>query len=1185
MSTFDGNIIIGTSVDVGGINTGLNKIANSFRKLTSRFGGNPISRIFSDATSAASDLIEVQNIVDVTFEDMAYKAERFANISIKQFGMSRLAAEQTAGSYMAMGRAMDLDQENASNMAVTLAALTGDFASFYNISQEYARVALSAVYTGETETLKRYGVVLTEANLQQFAMSKGIESNVKKMSARDKLILRYMYIMENLDFIQGDFVRTQGSWANQTRLIKQNWQEFLIVLGNGITTVLSPLLGVINQIISALIRFTKIVLIIIGNIFHISFDKASDSMEGFASATEDATDAEEDLKDAVNAGRKAAMKAIEPWDELNVLRSPSSSGSGGAPDLFADFEIPDPTADWIGDLDEKLSSAIDTLYDFGKFLSDTLAGLLDKIDWDKIYTKARNIGTGLAQFLNGLIQPSTFASVAKTIAGALNTAIYTALSFGKEFDWKNLGNALATGLNTFVATFDWTAFADTINTFVHGIFETVKTFIDDTDWGALFKGIKDFFSSLDIDTVGILFGLTALLGVISGFFFKVLKKFISNNFIIAFIEGLTGVNLAKLLNASAIGTMLGNGLKLLVSNAFKVLSPSFWITSFIALGPKILSALSVMLANLTGAGSTAMLGQSLASFFEAGFASMLSEMSIGQQIVFIVKTTFKLIIEIIKAAWPQVVAAFQSIAPVLSTIAGWFMAIGGAITALISWVSMLIDGFSWLKEILMVVGIALSVVGAIILGASAWPAIIVGAVVAVVATLVVLIKDNWEAIKTFFANVIEAIKTFGVNLWTKVKEIFSKIRAVVMPFLLKIRDTLAGIISNIIERVKSIVSTIITFLTPAIEFISKIIEGVTIIIKAFFIIIGDIIKEIFSVIKIYIQLAVVTVQAFIDGLINAFNVFISIIKTLIDSIISDIKGKINEIKQTISVIWSFLVELFTTIRDSVTAFILEVIAKIRSGIEEMVAFLREKYEAITSKIKELYDTYLAPYVDMARAKITEFVEIVRTKLKDLWDKVTSKVKEFYDKHIAPKLELLKTKLDEFKNWIKEHIFDWIAEKVSGLWNSIITGAVGLANGIIGVVEGMLNGIIQKLNEWLGGFNGIVKAAAAITGDSWTDINLFHEVKLTRLPIPALANGTVIPPNAPFLAMLGDQKRGTNIEAPLDTIKQAVAEVVASRGFGMGGDIIVQCVLDGREIGRAVVKQNEISVKSTGKGLI
>ena len=181
MALQDGNIIIGTSVDMHGMNTGLKKISKSMnnlsKKITGIFGlagfgiAGALIALGKASLDAASDLQEVQNVVDVSFtkldeagnvvSDMTWKIEQFANTCIEKFGMSRLAAKQTAGSFMAMGKSMGLTMEEASDMSVKLTGLTGDFASFYNISQEYARVALSAVYTGETETLKRYGIVLS----------------------------------------------------------------------------------------------------------------------------------------------------------------------------------------------------------------------------------------------------------------------------------------------------------------------------------------------------------------------------------------------------------------------------------------------------------------------------------------------------------------------------------------------------------------------------------------------------------------------------------------------------------------------------------------------------------------------------------------------------------------------------------------------------------------------------------------------------------------------------------------------------------------------------------------------------------------------------------------------------------------------------------------------------------------
>ena len=162
------------------------------------------------------------------------------------------------------------------------------------------------------------------------------------------------------------------------------------------------------------------------------------------------------------------------------------------------------------------------------------------------------------------------------------------------------------------------------------------------------------------------------------------------------------------------------------------------------------------------------------------------------------------------------------------------------------------------------------------------------------------------------------------------------------------------------------------------------------------------------------------------------------------------------------------------------------------------------------------------------------------------------------------------------NWI--FIVDKVKEvwqKVKNFWNSYIApiftakwwadlGKKAI-NGLLGVIESGLNWIINKINEFIGGISGIVGAVGKVIGQDWSI------GKIPNVKIPRLAQGAVIPPNREFLAVLGDQKHGTNIEAPLDTIKQAVAEVLAQVNVdsGYNGRIEVPVIIDGREIARAV----------------
>ena len=333
MAFTDGNIIIGTSVDVGGIGTGLTKIEKSFKRLGKfaafGLGIRALGNLGKAALDASSDLQEVQNVVDVSFRelddagnvvsDMTYKIEGFAQTCIEKFGMSEFAAKQTAGSFMAMGKSMGLSMEEASDMAVTLTGLTGDFSSFYNISQDYARVAMSAVYTGETETLKRYGIVLTEANLQQYAQSKGIETTVKKMDARDKAILRYMYIMDATKDMEGDFVRTQDSWANSTRVLAQLWNQFLIALGSGLISILSPMVQVLGQVVQRLTQFVQVLWQALSNIFGFQLQDITKQASGAAGAVGDLSDSTDELGESIDKAGKKAKKQLANFDELNNI--------------------------------------------------------------------------------------------------------------------------------------------------------------------------------------------------------------------------------------------------------------------------------------------------------------------------------------------------------------------------------------------------------------------------------------------------------------------------------------------------------------------------------------------------------------------------------------------------------------------------------------------------------------------------------------------------------------------------------------------------------------------------------------------------------------------------------------------------------------------------------------------------
>lgn len=252
---------------------------------------------------------------------------------------------------MAMGRAMVDSMEDASNMAINLTARAADVSSFYNKSVEEIATALKSIYTGETETLKAYGVVMTEINLQEYAYRQGIKKKLSAMSQAEKVQLRYMYVMEQTALAEGDFAKTSDSWANQTRILKEQFKELLSVAGTGLITVLTPVVKFLNTILTQLIAIATQAGAILSKLLGISIPTADSGK--FAQDLSDASVGAGDLAEGIEAAGKAADKALAPFDKLNVLKNDNGGSSTGTGGFGSSFEIPklemnetDPVNDW-----------------------------------------------------------------------------------------------------------------------------------------------------------------------------------------------------------------------------------------------------------------------------------------------------------------------------------------------------------------------------------------------------------------------------------------------------------------------------------------------------------------------------------------------------------------------------------------------------------------------------------------------------------------------------------------------------------------------------------------------------------------------------------------------------------------------------------------------------------------------
>lgn len=491
-------------------------------------------RGIKNAIDISSTLTEVQNVVDVTFGDMSKKVNEFAQDSIRQFGMSELTLKQTASRFQAMGTAMGIDSslikkaneflnkqtdgyiglsDSMADVSLNLTKLTADMASLYNIDQDVVSQDLAAIFTGQTRPLRDYGLDLTQATLKEWAMKQGLDSDIASMSQAEKTMLRYQYVLANTQTAQGDFARTADSWANQIRILKQSFEQLGSVIGGALINAFKPFVKALNSVLLVVISFVTKVTNALGAIFGWKYE---DSGAGLADSFSDAAESAGDIAD--NTGQAAKNidkmnKGVRQFDELKLITTNDGSGkkgSGGSGGGGASGGASGGKLVKTDTIFKNYESDIKNLKQLGKYISDALSKAMESINWDKIYSKARNFGKGLADFLNGLINPRLFGNVGKTIAGALNTAIYATLSFGQTFDWSNFGKSLAEGINKFFKTFDFKALAEDINTWVQGVYKTIKTMIENIKWSDVWKGVKDFLSNIDIKTVDIVLGAFAL---------------------------------------------------------------------------------------------------------------------------------------------------------------------------------------------------------------------------------------------------------------------------------------------------------------------------------------------------------------------------------------------------------------------------------------------------------------------------------------------------------------------------------------------------------------------------------------------------------------------------------------------------------------------------------------------------
>lgn len=449
--------------------------------LAAAFGVKKLADFGKSCIELGSDLQEVQNIVDVTFPHMTAQVDKFAKSAAGSFGLSETMAKRYTGTFGAMAKAFGFSEKAAYDMGSTLTGLAGDVASFYNISQDEAYTKLKSVFTGETESLKELGVVMTQNALDAYAMANGFGKTTQAMSEAEKVALRYSFVQQQLSAASGDFARTSGSWANQVRVLRLQFESLKATIGQGLINLFTPIIKVINAVIGKLIT--------LANAFKAFTELITGKKSSGASAAApvadlgavadtaagglgDASDAASGLSNATkgvgNAAKKAAkeMRALMGFDKVNKLNEPvseSDSGSsgggtggagGGASGSAMDFGSLAQGETVLDEVDSKFTKMFQNIVNLAKPATDALKNLwnqglarLGSFAWGSLkdfYERFLvpvgkwTLGKGIPDFVNALnngLMKVNFDKISSSLRGLWDALAPFAIKVGEGLLW------------------------------------------------------------------------------------------------------------------------------------------------------------------------------------------------------------------------------------------------------------------------------------------------------------------------------------------------------------------------------------------------------------------------------------------------------------------------------------------------------------------------------------------------------------------------------------------------------------------------------------------------------------------------------------------------------------------------------------------------------------------------------
>lgn len=913
----DGSVIIDTRMDTTGVQNGVSAIKQSFNGLGSAvkkiglliggaFAVSKLVQFGKECVELGSDLAEVQNVVDVTFTTMSDKVNEFAKNAMTSAGLSETMAKRYVGTFGAMSKSFGFSEAQAYDMSTALTQLTGDVASFYNISQDLAYIKLKSVFTGETETLKDLGVVMTQSALDQYALANGYGKTTSAMTEQEKVALRLAFVQKQLSAASGDFIRTSDSWANQVRVMQLQLQSLKATVGQGLINIFTPVLKLINVLLGKLATlanaFKSFTELITGKKSSgqtsgsgaglAGTDAIADTADQYGQAADNAeklADANKDNATATKKANKETKNYLSSLDEVhkatstgsNSSSTPSSSGGGGGASGGLSGAVNNVDYGKLAEGEttiKKMSKPLDSI--IKKFKK--LAKLLSKGFWDGL-GDYKPIFDDIKENINSIGKSLQNIFTDPEVIGAASDFLDTfAYSIGRvSGSFSRIGITIAQNL------------IGGIEKFIKQNTSRIKTYlIDMFDIGSEVAQIEGNFSS-------------ALAEVFSAFGGEIAQQITAN--IIGIFSNIS-------MTAMGLCARLGRDMLNMIAQPFidnkDILKSA--VEGTLGVIETITDGLSTVIQNLSDL-VTALYDEHLKPFFDSianglstifgtlidgyntyilpvlqGLASKIKELMDGElgEMFVKVQTFLGKLIDILKELWENILV------PIISWI------VSNAIPVIADVANVIGDTvIEAIKSVIKIIGDVLDVLSGVIdflkgvftgnwelawngikeIARGAWNLIkdiISGAweaIKGIVETALTIIKSiislSWNAIKTVTVTIWNAIKTWLSNTWEAIKTTVSTVFDGIKSKITRIWDSVSEKTSSIWEsittfvdrKVNAIHDAIVDKFTSARDTVVRVFEGIR-----------DTIKDILNKVIGIANSAIGTVNSAIGGIESAF---------------------------------------------------------------------------------------------------------------------------------------------------------------------------------------------------------------------------------------------------------------------------------------------------------------------------